>query len=117
MPNFVNTPINFPSTSPKGYQYLDNEPTYNPKIHLALEHPKESLSLQDLGYSEEEIAKCPTNFGVSGVARLLSDEGVKVLMEVAQALKKYSASGGDRIQYMLRGGVYRSKFLRDLCLC
>ena len=117
MPNFVNTPINFPNTSPKGYQYLDNEPTYNPKIHLALEYPKESLSLQDLGYSEEEIAKCPTNFGVSGVARLLSDEGVKVLMEVAQALKKYSASGGDRIQYMLRGGVYRSKFLRDLCLC
>jgi hypothetical protein len=43
MPNFVNTPINFPNTSLKGYQYLDNEPTYNPKIHLALEHPEESI--------------------------------------------------------------------------
>ena len=117
MPNFVNTPINFPNTSPKGYQYLDNEPTYNPKIHLALEYPKESLSLQDLGYSEEEIAKCPTNFGVSGVARLLSDEGVRVLMQTAQSLREYTSSAGDRIQYMLRGGVYRSRFLRDLCLC
>ena len=95
MKKYINTPNSFPTTLPKGYQYLDDEPTYNPKIHLALEHPKESLSLQDLGYSEEEIAKCPTNFGVSGVARLLSDEGAKVLMGVAQALKKHSASGGD----------------------
>ena len=117
MQKYINTPINFPNTSPKGYQYLDNEPTYNPKVHLDLEYPKEYLSLQDLGYSEEEIANCPTDFGVSGVARLLSDEGVKVLMNTVQALKKYSASGGERIQYMLRGGVYRSKFLRDLCLC
>jgi len=117
MQKYINTPINFPNTSPKGYQYLDNEPTYNPKVHLDLEYPKEYLSLQDLGYSEEEIANCPTDFGVSGVARLLSDEGVKVLMNTVQALKKYSASGGERIQHMLRGGVYRSKFLRDLCLC
>lgn len=117
MQKYINTPINFPSTFPKGYQYLDNEPTYNPKIHLALEHPKESLSLQDLGYSEEEIAKCPTNFGVSGVARLLSDEGARVLMQTVQSLREYTSSAGDRIQYILRGGVYRSRFLRDLCLC
>ena len=117
MQKYINTPNNFPTTLPKGYQYLDDEPTYNPKIHLALEHPKESLSLQDLGYSEEEIAKCPTNFGVSGVARLLSDEGVRVLMQTAQSLREHTSSAGDRIQYMLRGGVYRSRFLRDLCLC
>jgi hypothetical protein len=117
MQKYINTPINFPNTSPKGYQYLDNEPTYNPEIHLALEYPKKSTSLQDLGYSEKEIAICPTNFGVSGVARLLSDQGVKVLMNTIQALKKYSTNGGERIQHMLRGGVYRSKFLRDLCLC
>ena len=78
MARYINTPINFPNTSPKGYQYLDNEPTYNPEIHLALEYPKKSTSLHDLGYSEEEIANCPTNFGVSGVARLLSDQGAKV---------------------------------------
>jgi hypothetical protein len=117
MQKYDNSPINFPKKSLKGYQYLDNEPTYNPTIHLALEYPKDSLSLQDLGYSEEEIANCPSSFGVSGVARLLSDEGAKVLMGVAKALKKYSASGDDRIQHILGGGVYCSKFFRDLCLC
>ena len=111
MQKYVNSPINFPKKSPKGYQYLDNEPTYNPTIHLALEYPKDSLSLQDLGYSEEEIASCPTSFGVSGVARLLSDEGAKVLMGVAQALKKYSASGGDRIQHILRAEFIAQNFL------
>jgi hypothetical protein len=112
----INQPIAFPKTLPEGCRYLDDEPTYNPDKHLALEHPKESLSLRDFGYSEAEIAQCPTDYGMSGIARLLSDEGVSALMGVAQALKSYRV-GGERIQYMLRGGVYRSRFLRDLCLC
>ncbi len=113
----LNTPINFPNTLPDGYHYIDNEPTYDPNIHLALEFPKDSHTLHDLGYSQEEIDKCPTDYGVSGVTRLLSDEGVRVLMQTAQSLRKYASSGGERIQYLLRGCVYRSKFLRDLCLC
>lgn len=113
----LNTPINFPNTLPDGYHYIDNEPTYDSNIHLALEFPKDSHNLHDLGYSQEEIDKCPTDYGVSGVTRLLSDEGVRVLMKTAQSLRKYSSSGGERIQHLLRGCVYRSKFLRDLCLC
>ena len=113
----LNTPINFPNTIPDGYHYIDNEPNYDPNIHLALEFPKDSHNLHDLGYSQEEIDKCPTDYGVSGVTRLLSDEGVRVLMKTAQSLRKYSSSGGERIQHLLRGCVYRSKFLRDLCLC
>ena len=113
----LNTPINFPNTLPDGYHYIDNEPTYDSNIHLALEFPKDSHNLYDLGYSQEEIDKCPTDYGVSGVTRLLSDEGVRVLMKTAQSLRKYSSSGGERIQHLLRGCVYRSKFLRDLCLC
>ncbi len=113
----LNTPINFPNTLPDGYDYIEDEPSYDPNIHLDLEPPKESFSLFDLGYTSKEITKCPTEFAVSGTARLLSDEGVRVLMQSAQSLKKYSSSGGDRIQYLLRGCVYRSRFLRDLCLC
>jgi len=112
----INQGIAFPKTLPKGYQYLEDEPTYNPSIHLALERPTESLSLRDFGYSDVEIAKCPTDYGISGIARLLSDEGVTALMNVAQQLRRHT-TGGERIQYMLRGGVYRSRFLRDLCLC
>ena len=113
----LNSPISFPKTLPDGYHYIEDEPVYDPKKHLALEYPKDSTSLNDLGYSNQEISMCPTNFGVSGPARLLSDEGVKVLMQSAQSLRKYSSSGGERIQYLLRGCVYRSRFLRDLCLC
>ena len=113
----LNSPITFPNTLPDGYYYIENEPVYDPKKHLALEYSKESISLQDLGYSDEEISKCPTELAISGVVRLLSDEGARVLMQSAQSLRKYSSSGGDRIQYLLRGCVYRSRFLRDLCLC
>ena len=113
----LNTPINFPNTLPDGYEYLEDEPTYDPNIHLELELPKKSLSLHDLGYTKDDIAECPTNFGVSGAARLLSDEGARVLMQSAQSLRKFTSSGGERIQYLLRGCAYRSRFLRDLCLC
>jgi len=113
----LNSPITFPNTLPDGYYYIEDEPVYDPKKHLALEYSKESISLQDLGYSDEEISKCPTELAISGVVRLLSDEGARVLMQSAQSLRKYSSSGGDRIQYLLRGCVYRSRFLRDLCLC
>ncbi|MDG1166815.1 MAG: hypothetical protein P8O18_03135 [Candidatus Thioglobus sp.] len=113
----LNSPITFPKNLPEGYQYLEDEPVYDPKKHLALEYPKDSISLHDLGYSAEEISKCPTEFAISGVARLLSNEGSEELMKVIQKLKTFSSSGGSRIQHMLRGCVYRSRFLRDLCLC
>jgi hypothetical protein len=47
-----------------------------------------------------------------GIARLLSDEGVAALMAVAQNLREFTV-GNKRIQYMLWGRVYRSRFLRD----
>jgi hypothetical protein len=46
--------------------------------------------LRDFGYSEDEIAECPTNYGVSGIARLLSEEGVAALMNVTQQLRTHS---------------------------
>jgi len=113
----INQPIAFPKTLPEGYQYLADEPTYDSDIHLALEYPTESLSLRDLGYSDSEVSECPTDYGISGIARLLSEAGVAALMDVVQQLRQYTVTGGVRIQYMLRGGVYRSRFLRDLCLC
>ena len=113
----LNTPINFPNTLPEGCHYIEDEPSYDPNIHLKLELPQKSLSLYDLGYTKNEIANCPTDFGVSGTSRLLSDEGVRVLMQSAQSLRKFASSGGERIQYLLLGCVYRSTFLRDLCLC
>ncbi|MEH2395695.1 MAG: hypothetical protein V7K21_29945 [Nostoc sp.] len=109
-------PICFPQCSPSGYEYLPDEPIYNPQHHLALEKPTKIYRLDEFGYEESIIAKFPTNLAITSPIRLLSEEGVAALHEVSLALQCYSQSC-ERIPNMVRGGVYRSKFVRDLCLC
>ena len=108
-------PPPFPKTLPQGYHYLDEPIAFDPKEHLALEPPTQIYSLKDLGYTDAEIAQCPTEFGVSSPARLLSEQGVQVLQQVTRNLRQYAVSC-ERIQNLVRGGVYQSRFLRDLCL-
>ncbi|MEM7281743.1 MAG: hypothetical protein AAF438_08965 [Pseudomonadota bacterium] len=106
----------FPKTLPEGYKYLEESVAFDPKRHLALSLPKEKLTLSDLGYTETEIADCPTDFAVSSPARVLSEEGVEVLQQVTRNLRQF-AVGCERIKNLVRGGAYQSRFLRDLCLC
>lgn len=118
--NTINSRLNdampFPRALPEGYSYLDEPVAFDPDKHLALEPPVQTLRLQDLGYSADDIAQAPTDFAVSSAARMLSDEGVDALLQVARTLRQY-AVGCERIQNMVRGGAYQSRFLRDLCLC
>lgn len=100
---------------PSGFARFDKEPAFDPAKHLALEQPEVIYSLADLGYFEEEIATCPSPFGASSVFRVLSDEGVACLYETVKRLEAFERSNA-RIQRCVRGGVYRSKFLQDLCL-
>lgn len=109
-------PIPFPRALPAGYEPLPEEPDYDPGRHLALEPPPATVRLAALGYDAAEIAACPSDFAVSAPFRLLSEEGVAALQQVARALERHAIDGG-RIQRLVRGGVYRSRFLRDLCLC
>jgi hypothetical protein len=112
----VAEPISFPQDSPPGYEYLPNEPTYNPNRHLALEKPSRIYRLADLGYDQTAIANCSNDLAITSPMRLLSEEGVATLHEVSLALQRYQQRC-ERIPNMVRGGVYRSRFLRDLCLC
>ena len=114
--SFLNNPSRFPLTLPEGYRYLDEPVTFDPERHLALQAPEKIWYLQELGYTEDEIAQCPTDFAVSSAARVLSEEGINVLLDIARTLRQY-AVGCERIENMVRGGVYQSRFLRDLCLC
>ena len=57
--------VPFPEELPEGYQWLSDEPPFDPERHLSLESPSQTLSLEDLGYSPEEIQDKATNFGVS----------------------------------------------------
>lgn len=100
---------------PDGFLPLDAEPVFDPAIHLALEDPGEIVSLSAFGYSKEDIADCPSDFAVTDVFRILSDEGAACLYEVCKQLEAF-VSSNPRIERCTRGGVYRSRFLRDLCL-
>ena len=100
---------------PQGFDWLASEPEFNPSKHLALEEPEVIESLTDFGYDADAIAKCPSDFAVSSVFRVLSEEGAACLLEVCRQLSAFTSSNA-RISRNTRGGVYRSKFLRDLCL-
>jgi hypothetical protein len=112
----VAEPIAFPQLSPPGYQYLPEEPTYNPKQHLSLKKPSKIYRLSDLGYDKKLVANCPTDVAITDPIRLLSESGVVALREVSLALRQYRQRC-DRIPNMVRGAAYRSRFIRDFCLC
>ncbi|MDE0310176.1 MAG: hypothetical protein OXI60_10140 [Acidiferrobacterales bacterium] len=109
-------PIDFPQQLPAGYRYQRETIKFDPDRHLQLEPPEATLQLSDLGYRADEIERCPTAFAVSSAARILSDEGVEVMLETTRRLKRHSVNC-ERIENMVRGGVYQSEFLRDFCLC
>lgn len=107
-------PIQF-NELPSGYSILDNEPEFVPSIHLALEKPETLYSLTDLGYSGEALENAPAQFAATSVFRVLSEEGANTLYHTVKRLEQFATSN-PRIERNVRGGVYRSKFLRDLCL-
>lgn len=108
-------PLDFPSTFPSGFPPLTREPKFDAAKHLALEMPEKITSLQELGYSAEAAAACPSNLGITSTFRILSEEGAACLLEVARSLTPYVRAAGVRVPRMVRGGVYHSKFLRDFC--
>ena len=82
--------VPFPEELPEGYQWLGDEPFFDPGRHLSLEFPRQTLSLEDLGYSSEEIQDKATTFGVSEPFRILSTEGSEIMLETARRLRTYS---------------------------
>lgn len=112
----MNVAVPFPETQPPGYQWLDDEPEFRPRVHLQLEAPAFTTSLREFGYDVDLIAPTATEIAVSAPFRVLSDEGADALIDSARRLRPYARRAGDRIEHTVRGGCYRSRFLRDLCL-
>lgn len=108
--------IPFPAAQPPGYEWLADEPIFDPERHLALTEPDEILSLTDLGYDPSELVDKATPVALSSPFRVLSDEGARVMLDTARRLRAHAAPAGDRIERTTRGGCYRSAWLRDLCL-
>ena len=101
---------------PAGFDEFDKEPAFDASQHLQLEAPTDVYGLEDLNYDAETIAHAPAKFAATSVFRVLSDEGAALLYETVKRLEPFATSNA-RIERNVRGGVYRSKFLRDLCVC
>lgn len=104
----------FPDKSPYT-EALSDEPKFDPAIHLALETPSRIITMEDLGYDDAIIASSGTNVAATSCFRVLSDAGVEAMYHVCRQLEAYTTSN-PRIERNVRGGVYRSKFLRDFSL-
>lgn len=106
----------FPSSQPPGYAWLEDEAVFDPAEHLRLEAPDSVTTLAEFGYTDDEIAPTATPVAVSSPFRVLSDEGAAVLLDTSRRLRSFAKRAGDRIENTVRGGCYRSRFLRDLCI-
>ena len=107
----------FGSDLPPGYHWPDDEPRFDPERHLQLTEPDEVILLRDLGYGDDEIAATATPVALSSPFRVLSGEGANVMLDVARRLRAFARPASTRIEHTVRGGVYRSRWLRDLCVC
>ena len=112
----MTTAVPLPDELPPGYEWFEDEPTFDAERDLALTEPDEVVLLSDLGYPSEEIATKATTVAASAPFRVLSTEGATTLLAVARRLRSFHRPAGDRIERMTRGGCYRSRWLRDLCL-
>ncbi len=108
--------VSFPSSQPNGFAWLDDEPEFDPAEHLRLEMPDQILKLVDFGYSTDQIRDLPTDIACSSPFRLLSSAGAEIMLQTARRLRQFATPAGNRIEHVVRGGCYRSKWLRDLAL-
>ncbi len=108
--------VPFPAKQPPGFVWLDNEPRFEPDRHLQIEPPASVRLLSDFGYTHDAIDATATEIAVSEPFRVLSDEGARLLLDTCRRLRSHAKRAGNRIENTVRGGCYRSRFLRDLCL-
>lgn len=117
--NSTNNTLPFPSDHPQEYRKLVDEPEFCADKHLQLELPESVVSLSSLGYSEQEIQQCPSEFGISAAFRILSDEGLNIMRDLC--LRMYdnrnanAGTGENRLGSYIRGAGYRSQFIKDFC--
>jgi len=109
----------FPKSLPPGFSYLEGEPTFDARHHLALASPDRIYKLAEFGYSDEMIATFPSDIACTSPARLMTREGVDVLREVVRLhhADQQKRQGADwKIKGSMRAAVYRSRFIRDFSL-
>ena len=108
-------PLPMPADRPAHITRTLDEPVFDLQRHLALAWPERIATLEDFGYDAAARAATPSPVAITAPFRVLSDEGVQALEAVLRALKQDAVvARGKRLSVFLAGGVYRSRFLRDL---
>lgn len=87
---------------------------FDDRKHLQLEKPEKIWSLEEFGYKKEVCDNAHFPIAMTSPFRLLSDEGIKRLNESIYNLKDQMRHS-DRIANFVRGAVFYSPFLRELC--
>lgn len=112
-------PLPFPTDKPTAYHALQDEPPFSAARHLALEPPQQTTSLAQLGYTESEIALCPSSLAITSAFRIFSPEGLATVQHLAARMKSNrnaaAGTGANRLGAYIRGAGYRSRFMRDFC--
>lgn len=113
-PSYIADSLGLPSGVPHGYHVDDDEPTFDPAVHLQLSLPS-TVHTSDFKrcafpYTREDAQDF--SLGYTEPFRLLSDEGVRVLRGIV-AKNEVHAKSNERIPKCLRGLGYRSKFVRE----
>lgn len=108
-------PLPLPSETPPGVLRVWDHPPFDPARHLALEWPARIWTLEDFGYDAAARARSPSPVAITSPFRILSDEGTALFTQVLRDLRADCVvSSGKRLSVFLAGGVYRSRFLREL---
>ena len=102
-----------PDNLPKGFTQLQDEPEFNPCICNSKRQQTFS-ACKILGMMHiQGLLESPVDFAATSMR--ISAEGAAAL--TIRRRHEPFATSNPRIERNVRGGVYRSKFLRDLCLC
>ena len=112
----MNVAVPFPEELPAGYEWLPDEVPFDSDEHLALEPPASTTGLAAFGYGPTEIEPTATPIAVSAPFRVLSETGAGIMLDTARRLRPFATRAGNRIENVVRGGCYRSRWLRDLCI-
>lgn len=109
------TPLPLPADRPAHMTRVLEEPDFDPAKHLDLALPERTWTLEEFGYDAAARARTPSPVAITTPFRVLSEEGTATLRAILRSLRSdHQLGSGRRLSVYLAGGVYRSRFLRDL---
>lgn len=107
----------FPTIYPTGYKELEEDIVFDPKRHLDLQFPERIWSLEEFGYSEEDIHAAASPVAVASSFKLLSVDGVKAFHHVSTTLQAVCThiEGGRVPKHLAGGSLSFQVFTRSMC--